>query len=87
MLKQYEAAIEAGEQAVSRDPEHYEPHMFLASAFAQLEKIDEARRHAQEVMRLNPSFSLRHYAESLPFKNKTDLDHRIAGLRKAGLPE
>jgi adenylate cyclase len=87
MLKQYEAAIEAGEQAVSRDPEHYEPHMFLASAFAQLEKIDEARRHAQEVMRLNPSFSLRHYAESLPFKNKTDLDHRIAGLRKSGLPE
>jgi len=87
MLKQYEAAIEAGEQAVSRDPEHYEPHMFLASALAQLEKVDEARRHAQEIMRLNPSFSLRHYAESLPFKNKTDLDHRIAGLRKAGLPE
>jgi tetratricopeptide (TPR) repeat protein len=87
MLKQYEAAIEAGEQAVSRDPEHYEPHMFLASALAQLEKIDEARRHAQEIIRLNPSFSLRHYAESLPFKNKTDLDHRIAGLRKAGLPE
>ena len=87
MLKQYEAAIEAGEQAVSRDPEHYEPHMFLASAFAQLEKTDEASRHAQEIMRLNPSFSLQHYAESLPFKNKTDLDHRIAGLRKAGLPE
>jgi adenylate cyclase len=74
MLKQYEAAIEAGEQALSRDPEHYVPHMLLAAAFAQLEKIDEARRHAQEIMRLNPSFSLRHYAESLPFKNKTDLD-------------
>jgi len=86
-LKQYEAAIEAGEQAVSRDPEHYVPRLYLASALAQLEKIDEASRHAQEIMRLNPSFSLRHYAESLPFKNKTDLDHRIDGLRKAGLPE
>jgi len=87
MLKQYEAAIDAGEQAVSRDPEHYEPHMFLASAFAQLGKTDEARKHAQETMRLNPSFSLRHYAEYLPFKNKADIDHRIAGLRKAGLPD
>jgi len=87
MLKQYEAAIEAAEQAVSCDPEHFEPHMFLASAFAQLEKTDEARKHAQEIMRLNPSFSSQHYAESLPFKNKTDLDHRIDGLRKAGLPE
>ena len=87
MLKQYEAAIEAGEQAVSCDPEHLQPHMFLASAFAQLEKIDEARNHAREVMRLNPSFSSQHYVESLPFTNKADLDHRIDGLRKAGLPD
>jgi adenylate cyclase len=87
MLKQYEAAVEAGEQAVSRDPNHYIPHGLLAAAFAQSEKMDDARRHAREVLRLNPSFSLRHYAESLPFKNKTDRDHRIAGLRKAGLPE
>jgi adenylate cyclase len=87
MLKQYEAAVVAGEQAVARDPDHYIPHLMLVAAFAQSEKMDEARKHAKEVLRLNPSFSLRRYAESVPFKIKTDLDHRISGLRKAGLPE
>jgi len=87
MLKQYEAAVVAGEQAVARDPDHYIPHLMLVAAFAQSEKMDEARKHAKEVLRLNPSFSLRRYAESVPFKIKTDLDRRISGLRKAGFPE
>ena len=87
MLNQYEAAVEAGEQAVSRDPNHYIPHALLAAALAQSEKMDEARRHAREVLRLNPSFSLRQYAEFLPFKNKADINHRVAGMRKAGLPD
>ena len=87
MLNQYEAAVEAGEQAVSRDPNHYIPHALLAAALAQSEKMDEARRHAREVLRLNPSFSLRNYAEFLPFKNKADIKHRVAGMRKAGLPD
>ena len=86
-LKQYEAAIIAGEQAVSRDLNHFASHTCLAAAYAQLERIEEARKHATEVLRLKPSFSLRYITEFWPRKNKTDLEHLNDGLRKAGLPE
>ena len=87
MLKQYEAAVIAGRQAVSHAPNHHVPYLVLAAALAQSDQIDEARKQAREILRLNPSFSLRRHAERSPFKNKADLDHRLDGLRKAGLPE
>ncbi len=87
MLGDYEAAVLAGEQAVSRDPENYVPHIVLAAALAQSGRLDQANRHARDIMRLHPSFSLRGLAERLPFKNASDLDHRLIGLRRAGLPE
>jgi adenylate cyclase len=87
MLKQYDAAVEAGEQAVSRDPNNVGPHLSLAAAYAQMGRMDNARRHAQEALSIDPAFSLQAYAKRSPFKNKSDLDHSLDGLRKAGLPE
>jgi tetratricopeptide (TPR) repeat protein len=87
MLKQYDATVEAGEQAVSRDPNNAVPHNLLAAAYAQMGRMDNARRHAQEGLRIDPAFSLQAWAKRSPLKNKSDLDHILDGMRKAGLPE
>ena len=50
-------------------------------------KLDGARTHAKEYLRLYPGVSLQHLAKNLPYKCKLDLDHLLDGLRKAGLPE
>ena len=74
------------EQGVSRDSNARGLRLWLAATYAQLRRIDDARRHAKELLRLWPNFSLQRLA-FLPYKNKRDLDHWIDGLRKAGLPE
>ena len=87
MTKQYEAAMAASEQGVSRDPNARGLRIWLAATYAQLGQMDDARCHAKELLRLWPNFSLQRLAKLLPYKSKPDLDHWIDGLRKAGLPE
>ena len=40
-----------------------------------------------EVFEINPEYSLEYRRQILPYKNPTDFDKIIDGLRKAGLPE
>ena len=72
---------------MSGDPNHYSPHLLLAAAYAQMGRMDNARRHTQEALRNDPTISLQAFAKRSAFKNKADLDHYLDGLRKAGLPE
>ena len=86
MLGQYEAAAAAGELAVSRSP-NSTAHRPLAAAYAQLGRMDDARRQAEEILRIDPEFTLQQFARMVPLKNKSDIDRYVEGLRKAGLPE
>jgi hypothetical protein len=45
----------------------------------------EARAAAEEGLRIDPKFSLEHFAKESLFKNQSDLDRLIMALRKAGL--
>ena len=87
LTNQYEAAMAVLEQGVSRDPNAYGLHQWLAPTYAQVGQMDDARTHAKEYLRLYPGVSLQHLAKILPYKSKRDLDHLLDGLRKAGLPE
>ena len=60
----------------------------LASAYAQSGQFEEARAEAAEVLRINPGFTIESWKPILLlYKDPEDLQHRIDGLRKAGLPE
>ena len=59
----------------------------LASAYAQSGELEEARAEAAEVLRINPRFTIESYKRLLVFKNPKDVEHRVDGMRKAGLPE
>jgi tetratricopeptide (TPR) repeat protein len=87
MLKQYEEAVKAAQQAASRGANHFSIQRSLAMAYAQLGYIEDARRHAADVLEINPNFSINAWAERAPYKNPADLEHCIDGMRKAGLPD
>jgi adenylate cyclase len=87
MLKRYGEAVRLLREITSRLPNLLWPHTLLTSAYAQTGQLEEARKEAAEVLRINPGFTIEGYKRLLVFKDPKDLEHRIYGLRKAGLPE
>jgi adenylate cyclase len=85
--KRYEEAITAGKQAVKVSPNDYFSHMALASAYSLSGREKEARSEAEEVLRINPKFSIQNYEKTIRYKNKVDAAVEMGALRRAGLPE
>ena len=40
----------------------------------------------EEILILDPDFSIQRIRENVPLKDPSDIEHFIGGLRKAGLP-
>jgi adenylate cyclase len=87
MLKRYGDAVRLFRECASCLPDIQAPHLWLACASAQLGRIEEARAEAAEVLRINPGFTIEQWKRLNLFKNPKDAEHRIDGMRKAGLPE
>ena len=49
--------------------------------------MEEARLEADQVMKLNPKFSLKKYEKTIPYKNPEVKNRYIDALRNVGLPE
>jgi len=81
----HEEAITALKKALNRAPNDVLTHISLAVACSLAGRMDEAQAEAEEVLKINPKFSLENFVETLPHKNKADKDLVIEALRKAGL--
>ena len=84
---QYEKAIELSEKALSDNPDQLSAYLSLAASYSLLNLTEDAHKAVEEVLRINPSFSLEYYANTLPYKNQEKGEEYIEALRKAGLPE
>jgi adenylate cyclase len=88
MLKHYGEAVRLFRECALRGPNLQWPHLALASAYAQSGRLEEARKEAAEVLRINPGFTIESWKCRLAvYKDPKDAEHRLDGLRKAGLPE
>jgi adenylate cyclase len=88
MLKDYAEALAPLNDCVSRAPNMRSGHTWLAATCAQLGELEEARREAVEVLRIEPRWTIDGTARHLAvFKHPRDAEHWFDGLRKAGLPE
>jgi adenylate cyclase len=86
LTQRYGEVVEA---IVSKARVHTGDHVLLAASYAKMGLMDKAQAHAKEILKINPEFKLsefRTYLQRL-YKNETDIEHFIDGLRKAGLPE
>jgi tetratricopeptide (TPR) repeat protein len=84
-LGHYQEAVEAGDRTVARSPGRNSQtltHPFLAAAYAQMGRNQEAEGERVIVMRLWPFFDARTFAAQ--FGTQEARDHLLEGLKKAG---
>jgi adenylate cyclase len=62
-------------------------HLILAASYAQSGLDEKARQHAEEVLAINPDFSLSRFKPKIQYRKQADREHYLDGLIKAGLPE
>ncbi|MDM9622964.1 guanylyl cyclase [Rhizobium sp. AC44/96] len=84
-LARYEEAVELLLQRVSRNPVTDVSRALLAACYGHLGLFEAARATWQEVLRVNPDYSLEYRRKVLPFKDPADFDRVMEGLRKAGV--
>jgi tetratricopeptide (TPR) repeat protein len=81
----YDESIAAYKKALRIQPNNLFPHLRLAAVYSLLDREQESRAAAAEVLKIAPKFSLERFAKTVPFKNQADTGHLINALRKAGL--
>jgi adenylate cyclase len=60
--------------------------MLLASCYGHLGRLDDARAAWEQMLKVNPDFSLAQRERVLPYKDARDFQRIAEGLAKAGLP-
>jgi adenylate cyclase len=92
MLEEYETSLEIAEQqlALVRNRKVFGmglimAHLILAEAYTHLGRQNVARKHATEISRIAPGFSLAEFSKSTFYSDPSQLENRLEVLRKAGL--
>jgi adenylate cyclase len=81
----YEESMVACRKASNLEPNSIFARLCLTGAYSLLGRVEEARAEAQEVLRIDPKFSLTHFSKTLPYKNEADRERITNALRQAGL--
>jgi adenylate cyclase len=84
-LGRYEEAVNLLKQRLARNPVTDVSRALLAASYGHLGRFDEARAMWQDVLRVNPGYSLEYRRKVLPYKNPVDFELVVDGLRKAGV--
>jgi len=85
LMRRHEDAIEEYNKALKLNPKIFNAYVGLTAAYSSLERMDEARSAASELLKLHPTFSLVDFEKTLPYKNQADTEFMVNALKKAGL--
>ncbi len=81
----FQEAVAALKKALQRAPDNILAHINLAATYSMMGREKEAHAEAQEVMRINPKFSMDLWAKRQIYKDRSEIDKLADALRKAGL--
>jgi adenylate cyclase len=79
-----EEAVSAYKKVLKRAPDHLIAHVALTTVYSLMGREEEARAEAQEVLRINPKFSLIRFKKTaLVFKDESENDMVFNAMTKA----
>jgi adenylate cyclase len=83
----FEEAVLAYKKSLQRAPDFVAAHIGLGTTYSLMGREKEARAEAEEVLRINPKFSLDHFARTalMSYKDQSEIDKVVNAMRKAGL--
>ena len=61
-------------------------HEWMAIHYGRLDRMEEARAHAEEILKIKPDYTLEFFRKLSFYKDQKYLDSLVEMLRKAGLP-
>ena len=85
LMGRIEEAVETLNRARDRSPEYIPVIAYLVASYAELGRMEEARKQAAVFNRLSPGISIDAWRHRLPYKDKKVLDRFISSCRKAGI--
>jgi adenylate cyclase len=85
LTRQYDKAIATQQKVLSRNRNLLDSHLILTISYSELNREEEARAEASEVLRVSPTYSLDVLRQTWPYKDPADMERTLAALRKAGL--
>lgn len=80
-------AIEALLRAKQRIPQNDHARVVLTATYLEMGREAEARAEAADILKLNPKFSVREFANVIPYKDPEQTRRVLDALRETGLPE
>jgi adenylate cyclase len=86
-MRDYEDAVAWAVKALRQPNFQWSRYAVLLAALGQLGRVDEAKRHLQDLLGHRPDFTVSFVRDTHLFGNSEDFDHYLDGLRKAGVPE
>jgi adenylate cyclase len=84
-LGRFDEAEIAFKRRLTLAPRSDMTRFYLACLYGRTGRHEEARRYWQETLDVNPSFSVGHLKQILPYRDPDTLDRLVAGLREAGI--
>jgi tetratricopeptide (TPR) repeat protein len=80
-------SVSVAHESLRLDPENLDGHVVLCTDHSLSNSPEDARRAGQEILRIDPSFSIPRYVETQPYKDSASLDVIAKALHEAGLPD
>ena len=82
---EYIESIVILKNALRELPDFIHTHVYLIASYILIEMKEEAFKQAEEILRIDPSFSVDAFSHQIPYKNQSDTDRILDALRKAAL--
>jgi adenylate cyclase len=83
--RDFDRAVVEYEKALKLNPDYMFCYIGLTVAYSSLSMDEKAHAAAEQLLRLNPNFSIEAFRKSLPYKDPADRDFLIGALQNAGL--
>jgi len=80
-------ALDLAKRSAALYPDWDTTYWVLIPAYAQLDRLAEARAALAKLVSLSPGLTVSGARQRLPIRNRASLDMILDGLRKAGLPD
>ncbi len=87
LLRQYDKAIARLNRAVEGAPKLAVAHLYLACAYVELDRLDDASDAIQTALEIIPRCAVKDVSRIWPWRIDEHRNRILDGLRKAGLPE
>lgn len=86
-LERHDEAIEQLTASVNVSPSLLLSHLYLAAAYAGLNRLDEAKWAVDEILSFNPDFTTAYLDYGFPMRDQLFRQRFLHDLRRAGLPD